>query len=247
MSLLYSNICVILCIVGFDSKGSEQAHEPAVFDIGEGASSRCESLRNSMHKNVDDSEADAISKLPKQECYSDNYGCLPTNQTPPSTELTIPDENDQLLKTDTMKPAPNSDNRPCEIKPTTQLTNSSAKSLRTTQSHPKMSRMPPPPTLFKVGRTTRSLSSLSASVLHDNSLALGSNNTTSGDIGDNSNSSASSGTCTNMILGGKREGGSITLSKHINSQDSLKSSNGRWPKGLLATESPIDSKGKASK
>ena len=120
---------------------------------------------------------------------------------------------------------------------------SSVKSIRPTQSHPKMSRMPRPPAMFKVGRTTRSLGSISLGNSSENSFGSNSNtpriNIEEEHLNQNNSSSAGAST----TLHGKKGSGSIPSSKQINSQDSLKSGSGRNPQTLFTMESPIDSKG----
>ena len=118
---------------------------------------------------------------------------------------------------------------------------SSGKSMRTTQSHPKMSRMPRPPALFKVGRTARSLGSISLGNSSENSFGSNSNAPKINVEEDNEIGSSSAGTST--ILNNKKGSGIVVCTKQINSQDSLRSSNGRNNQTLFTTESPIDSKG----
>ena len=118
---------------------------------------------------------------------------------------------------------------------------SSGKSMRTTQSHPKMSRMPRPPALFKVGRTARSLGSISLGNSSENSFGSTGNTPRINVEDDTEIGSSSAGTST--ILNNKKGSGIFVSTKQINSQDSLRSSNGRNNQTLFTTESPIDSKG----
>ena len=118
---------------------------------------------------------------------------------------------------------------------------SSGKSMRTTQSHPKMSRMPRPPALFKVGRTARSLGSISLGNSCENSFGSNGNTPRINVEDDTEIGSSSAGTST--ILNNKKGSGIAVSTKQINSQDSLRSSNGRNNQTLFTTESPIDSKG----
>ena len=118
---------------------------------------------------------------------------------------------------------------------------SSGKSMRTTQSHPKMSRMPRPPALFKVGRTARSLGSISLGNSSENSF--GSNSITPKINVEDDTELGSSSAGTSTILNNKKGSGIVVVTKQINSQDSLRSNNGRNNQTLFTTESPIDSKG----
>ena len=118
---------------------------------------------------------------------------------------------------------------------------SSGKSMRTTQSHPKMSRMPRPPVLFKVGRTAKSLGSISLGNSSENSF--GSNSITPKINVEDDTELGSSSAGTSTILNNKKGSGIVVVTKQIHSQDSLRSNNGRNNQTLFTTESPIDSKG----
>ena len=116
-------------------------------------------------------------------------------------------------------------------------------SMRPTQSHPKMSRMPRKPTLFKVGRTTRSLGSISVSASSENSLGTNISNPKANVEDETPNHKGSSSAGPSTALVGKRGAGNSIMTKQVNSQDSLKSINSRNPQNLTTNESPIDSKG----
>ena len=120
---------------------------------------------------------------------------------------------------------------------------SSVKSIRPTQSHPKMSRMPRPPAMFKVGRTARSLGSISLGNSSESSFGSTSNPPRINVEDENFTRNGSSSAGASTILNSKKGSGNISMSKQINSQDSLKSNSGRNPQTLFTTESPIDSKG----
>ena len=108
----------------------------------------------------------------------------------------------------------------------------SLKTIRPTQSHPKMSRMPQPPTLFKVGRTARSLGSISSGPPTENS-----NSTKINSEDDNlyPNESSSTGASSSISVN-KRAGRSTPIVKQINSQDSLKGKTQQKSKNPLAPE-----------
>ena len=116
--------------------------------------------------------------------------------------------------------------------------------MRPTQSHPKMSRMPRPPALFKVGRAARSLGSISLGNSSENSFGSTINAPKINVEDEKHNEKVSSSAGGSSILSSKKGNGNITLSKQINSQDSLRGNAGRNPHTLFTTESPIDSKGR---
>ena len=218
--------------------------ESVMFSVGDRVFCTDESISAQSSKNIDTSDGD-IENSSKIEC--DMHGCYSTKEMSQSKEVCVNlrDQNILLTEIEHKKQDMDSDQSPLTVKSISFVPTSSTKSIRTTQSHPKMSsqrpaRMPRPPTLFKVGRTTRSLGSIS----HDNSFGLNSNNPNLNGEDDNSSFNVSSSTGANAVLSNKRGSGNIPISKQINSQDSLKSSNGRYQQNLLTNESPIDSKGK---
>ena len=147
-------------------------------------------------------------------------------------------ENNQLSQTETLHQFSSLDQELPNEKSLAEITGSRGRSMRPTQSHPKMSRMPRQPIIFKAGRTARSLGSISnENSLESNAPKL---NAEEEQLSPNSSFSA----VTSTLLVNKRGSGSIPISKQINSQDSLKSSNGRHPQSLINNDSPIDSKGK---
>ena len=153
-------------------------------------------------------------------------------------ELEVESEDkNNLCKLQNSPPVINEENDITTERNPTSVAEASMKTIRPTQSHPKMSRMPQPPTLFKVGRTARSLGSISSGAPTENSNSTKIN---SEDENLYLNGSSSTGASSSISVN-KRAGRSTPIVKQINSQDSLK---GKTPQNLLISESPIDSKGK---
>ena len=200
--------------------------EPVTFSVGDRAKGDSETpnrdTNNAIITDCDDNASRTAKELsePKElEVGSEDKNNSCNIQSP------IPGINDEQDITTERNP--------------TNAAEASLKTIRPTQSHPKMSRMPQPPTLFKVGRTARSLGSISSGAPTENS-----NNTKINAEDENLylNGSSSTGASSSISVN-KRAGRCTPIVKQINSQDSLK---GKTPQNLLISESPIDSKGKCT-
>ena len=195
--------------------------ESVTFSVGEQAKSNSEIL----NRDTDDADCDENASLTAKE-LSD----------PKEIEVGSEDKNNSL-KFQNPNPGISDEQDITTERNPTNVAEASLKTIRPTQSHPKMSRMPQPPTLFKVGRTARSLGSISSGPPTENS-----NSTKINAEDDNLylNGSSSTGASSSISVN-KRAGRSTPIVKQINSQDSLK---GKTQQNLLISESPIDSKGK---
>ena len=195
--------------------------ESVTFSVGEQAKSNSELL----NRDTDNADCDDNASLTTKELSEIK-----------ETEVVSEDKNNSL-KFQNPTPGSNDEQDITTEKNPTNVAEASLKTIRPTQSHPKMSRMPQPPTLFKVGRTARSLGSISSGQPTENSSGTKIN---AEEENLYLNGSSSTGT-SSSISANKRVGRSTPIVKQINSQDSLK---GKTQQNLLISESPIDSKGK---
>ena len=200
--------------------------ESVEFSVGEQAKSNSEVLNRDTDNTII-TDCDENTSLTTKELSE-----------PKEIEVGSEDKNNSL-KFQNPTPSINDEQDITTERNPTNAAETSLKTIRPTQSHPKMSRMPQPPTLFKVGRTARSLGSISSGAPTENS-----NNTKINAEDENLYLNGSSSTvASSSISVNKRAGRCTPIVKQINSQDSLK---GKTPQNLLISESPIDSKGKCT-
>ena len=225
--------------------------ESVVFSVGEKPLSKFEESPVPSNENVEiltagtTSNIDNNCKIDRDRIKSESECCNPdskimyhANRFSDSENLSA--ENNQLSQTETLNQVSSLDQSIANEKSLAEITGSSGRSMRPTQSHPKMSRMPRQPILFKSGRTARSLGSISS----ENSIEISINAPKTNAEEEQLSPNSSFRTVSSTLLVNKRGSGIIPLSKQINSQDSLKSSNGRFPQSLTNNDSPIDSKGR---